>query len=50
MTKIFVVRREGGSRVLSMTKVLPKDWLAVEISVIKKTDGCITMKIEKVKY
>ena len=44
-----MVRREGGSRVLSVSKVIPKEWIAVEMVVIKATSDIITVKIEKVK-
>jgi len=44
-----MVRREGGSRVLSVSKVIPKGWFAVEMVVIKATPNAITVKIDKVR-
>ena len=49
MSKINMVRREGGSRVLSVSRVLPKDWEAVTMSVMKKSSAFVVVKIEKVK-
>ena len=47
--KVNMVRKEGGSRVLSISKVLPPDWIAVVLTVVKKTESFVTVKIEKVK-
>lgn len=49
MTKINVVRREGGSRVLSVTKIIPHDWLVVQMEVIKQYGKFVTVRFEKVK-
>ena len=44
-----MVRKEGGSRVLSVSKVVPKNWTAVEMEVVKATKESIIVKINKVK-
>ena len=49
MAKINMVRREGGSRVISITRVIPLDWLAVDIEVVKTTKNVVTLKINRVK-
>jgi len=48
MTKIFVVRREGGSRIVAITKIIPADWIIVEMSVVKTMDSTVTVEIKKV--
>ena len=47
--KINVVRKEGGSRVLAMSKVLPPNWVVVEMGIVKSTPDTIIVKITKVK-
>ena len=49
MGKINMIRREGGSRILAVSSILPKAWIAVELKVIKQTKKIITVNIEKVK-
>ena len=49
MSKINTIRREGGSRVLSVTKILPPDWIIVEMKVTKKIANTIFVKIERVR-
>ena len=49
MSKIHMVRKEGGSRVISITNVIPLDWRAVELKLIKGTKTSITIKIERIK-
>ena len=44
-----MIRREGGSRILAVSSILPKDWIAVELEVVKQTKKVITVNIEKVK-
>lgn len=34
------IRREGGSRVVSITRLLPRDWQEVEIEVAYSSDTC----------
>lgn len=43
-----MVRREGSSRVVSITKVIPKDWQSVIISKVKETKNIVTAKFERV--
>lgn len=49
MGKLTIVRKEGGSRVITVTEHLPKDWKAVEIVPVEKSSESVTLKIEKVK-
>ena len=49
MGKINMIRQEGGSRVLAITKVIPLDWKVVELSVVKTTENFVTLKVTKVK-
>ena len=49
MSKINMIRREGGSRVMTVTKVLPLNWQAVDVEVIKTTSKVVTLRINKVK-
>lgn len=44
-----MVRQEGGSRVLSVSKVIPKDWIAVEMKISKITKDRIVLIIDKVR-
>lgn len=46
---IGFIRKEGGSRVLAVSKYLPPEWKVVDIGVVKKSHNCITIKIEKVR-
>lgn len=49
MAKVNMVRQEGGSRVLSMSKVIPVGWEAVVLSVVKATEKSVTVRINRVK-
>jgi hypothetical protein len=49
MSKLIIIRNEGGSRVISITSVIPKDWQAIEITQTKKSNDSVTLKIDKVK-
>ena len=49
MGRINIIRTEGGSRVVSVSRAIPKEWKAVEVEVIKATDDVITVKFNKVK-
>ena len=49
MSKINMIRREGGSRVLAVTKVIPLNWQVVDIEIIKLTKDLVTLKIRRVK-
>ena len=48
MEKLYTVRKEGGlSRVLTVTKLIPADWIYVTIeSEIK--NGTLILKIKKI--
>lgn len=47
--KINMVRQEGGSRVLSVSKVIPVGWEVVVMRVIKQTEKSITIRINRIK-
>ena len=48
MSKITLIRAQGGSRVIAITKVIPKEWQVVKIKVIKELNSSVTLKIDKV--
>jgi len=41
------VRREGHARVLSLSKVIPEDWLYVRITPLNRTENTVELLIEK---
>lgn len=49
MNRINTVRKEGGSRVIAVSKILPLDWTMVDITITKSTREAVYVKIEKVK-
>lgn len=49
MGKTMVVRKEGGSRVVTLTEMIPADWRLVEVIVIDKGYDTVTVKINKVR-
>ena len=49
MPKITTIRREGGSRVLTVTKIIPLEWEYVILTVKKQKNNIISIEIEKVK-
>ena len=49
MRKIKMVRREGGSRIMAVSDVIPKSWEAVETEVTKESKTAITIIIKKVR-
>lgn len=49
MEKVKVIRNEGGSRVIAVTDVVPKDWQIITISVLKEAKGSIMLKVNKIK-
>ena len=49
MNKLKAIRKEGGSRVISITNIIPADWIFVELVIIKTTKDVVTLKINKVK-
>ena len=46
--KFKLIRKEGGSRVLSVTEIVPSNWTAVKTRVTKKTKNAVYICIEKV--
>jgi len=43
-----LIRQEGGSRVLTVGRILPPDWQMVRLDVVKESDGNeIVIKITK---
>lgn len=49
MGKFVLIRTEGGSKVVSLTTFLPRDWKAIDISVIKVENNAVILKFDKVK-
>lgn len=43
------VRNEGGSRVITVTQLIPKEWQYVEVEKVDETEDVVTIKIKKVK-
>lgn len=43
------IRREGGSRVIAVTHILP-DWLLVNIRVIEQNKTSIIVRFDRVTY
>ena len=43
------IRKEGGSRVISITHIIPVEWTFVELVIVKTTKDVVTLKINKVK-
>lgn len=47
--KAITVRTEGKfSRVITVTKVIPKEWQYVTLEVVKQQNGTVILKIERV--
>ncbi len=46
--KLRVIRKEGGSRVLTITNEVPKEWHYVTVEVAKESQDSITLTILKV--
>ena len=49
MKKFRAIRKEGGSRVISITHIIPAEWVFVELVVVQTTNDVVTLKINKVK-
>ena len=49
MGKVRLIRNEGGSRVITVTDILPKEWQLVEVIVQRVAKTTITVKLEKVR-
>ena len=48
-SKLRAIRKEGGSRVISITHLVPIEWIFVELEVVKQTTDMVTLKIKRVK-
>jgi hypothetical protein len=48
LSKLLSVRKEGGSRVLTVTKIIPINWNYVTVESVKEKAGSLTIKINKV--
>jgi len=49
MSKIYVVRKEGGSRIIAVTKIIPVDWNIITIQINKISKNAIVLKLARVK-
>lgn len=45
---MIIIREQGGSRVIAVTKIIPKDWRVVEATITKQTKDAVTVKLNKV--
>ena len=48
MNKLKAIRKEGGSRVISITNIIPADWIFITVEIVKITKDIVTLKINKV--
>ena len=46
--KVHVIRKEGGSRIVAVTKIIPTTWNIVSIVPINETKDSVTIRIDKV--
>ena len=49
MPKIKTIRKEGGSKIMTVTDIIPSSWLAVIVVKSKQKNETITLIIEKVR-
>lgn len=49
MGKLLIVRKQSKSRVLTVTKIIPDDWRAVDLDNIKRNGDTLIIKLVKVK-
>lgn len=49
MTRLNMVRHSGGSRIISVNKVIPPDWIALEMRVIKSSRDKIVVEFQRVR-
>lgn len=40
--------KSGASRYLSVSTILPKDWIAVKVYVLEATEGSVTLKLVRI--
>jgi hypothetical protein len=45
-----ILRYDRGITLLSVGRLVPKDWNIVEIETLKQTPSTITLKLRKVKF
>lgn len=45
-----ILRYDKGITLLSVGRLIPKDWTLVEIETLKQTPNAIILKLRKVKY
>ena len=49
MPKIKTIRREGGSRIIAITNVIPIGWQVVAVVKTKQKGNTITVTFERVR-
>lgn len=49
MSKINMIRKEGGSRIVCVTSIIPKTWRVVELTKVKEKDSTILVEFKKVQ-
>ena len=47
--KLITIRKEGHSRVIAVTKILPENWIYATVKTIKETETSVTIKFDKVQ-
>lgn len=47
--KLLTIRKEGGSKVITVTKLLPPDWHFIEVEKEKEAKEFVILKIKKVR-
>ena len=45
--KTIFIRKMGGSRVATITNILPEDWHVIETEIVEQTDHSVTVLIKK---
>jgi len=49
MSKIYKIRKQGGSRIIAISSIIPDNWEIIEMKTGKKTKEAITVIISKVR-
>lgn len=49
MNKVYTIRKEGGSRIMTVSTIVPAKWSLVELEVLSNNSKAVTVKITKVR-
>ena len=44
------ISKAGGSRILAVTQLLPKDWQHVRVTVLESEEFGVTLRLEELRY